>query len=87
MSAEEPLALGGPERPLSHRVRIANALYDHAKWVPNEINYWLDRLLAEHAHELAEKVRLKAKDCPWGPCQACEIRLEDANLIDPLKES
>lgn len=54
MSASDPVI--GPEPPVTNRALIGNALYD-AGWMPNEINHRLDKLLAEHAHELAEKQR------------------------------
>lgn len=53
-------ALGEPVEP-SWRTKVANALYEHAKWQPDEINYHLDQFEAEHAHELAEKQRAYAR--------------------------
>jgi hypothetical protein len=50
---------------------------------PEQAEHAARTVLRDHAHQLAEQIRQAVKDCRWGPCQACEIRLEDANLIDP----
>lgn len=74
MSAADT-GLGGPS-PVSARTLIANALYEHAKWQPDEINYQLDK----YAHELAEKIREAAP--PARPVHA-EAMGWAADLIDP----
>lgn len=80
MSAEESLALGGPLPPPSWRVRIGNALYEKAMWPPDQVNYYLDQLLAEHAHGLAEKQRAALAANPG------ILEHELIDLIDPQKE-
>ncbi|MGA5208995.1 hypothetical protein ACPCSB_04715 [Streptomyces pseudogriseolus] len=49
----------------------------------NVLHHDRQRVFDIVAHEIAEQIRQVVKDCPWGPCQACEIRLGDADLIDP----
>ena len=85
MSATEP-RLGGPSEP-TWRSRVENALYAEAKWMPDQINYFMDQVLAEHAHELAEKIRAKAADADV-PGQRSFASGADAAAawIDPKKE-
>lgn len=87
MSGE--LALGDVPPP-SWRSQVENALYLEAKWVPDQINYFMDQLRKEHAHELAEKVRSSRLEAPEGFVhrQAWiaawnEGRDDSADLIDP----
>ncbi|MBA2951450.1 hypothetical protein [Streptomyces himalayensis] len=72
----------GDVPPPSWRTRIGNALYEGAKWPPDQVSYFLDQLLTEHAHELAEKIRNSEElrdltDDHMSDCNAA------ADLIDP----
>ncbi len=88
MSKEESLALGGPLPPPSWRTQVGNALYEGCKWPADQVNYYLDQLLAEHAHELAEKIRTSKVANPVGEAEEhVNYVLDDlADLIDPEKE-
>lgn len=68
----------GDVPPPSWRTQIGNALYGGAKWPPDQVNYFLDQLLDEHAHKLAEKIRTAATPMAPDTCYR-----EAADLIDP----
>ena len=71
---------------ISYKTRVSNILYSQAMLQPDEINYLIDGMLAEHAHELAEQIRETANRRE----EILGKRLEDsaieravANRIDP----
>jgi hypothetical protein len=67
--------------PPSWRTQVENALYSEAKWPPDQVNYFMDQLRKEHAHELAEQIRARNNEVYGisGPLFGPEV----ADLIDP----
>lgn len=68
----------------SKRSKVARWLRDGAGLTHETAELWLDEALDEHAHELAEKQRVKVEEYEsYGEVDRAESWIEAANSIDP----